>query len=282
MAAGVIRGLDARKAAVALEIAANLGLGQREAFGTPVKPLHAGKAAANGVFAAALAGSGAPAASRALDGDGGYFSALSNEWSLELLEPKSVAAQWVLLDNTYKPFPCGIVAHPAIEAAIGLHAALGDDPAARIATVRVECNPLVVELMGRPSATTGLEARFCALHGVAVGLLEGAAGLVQFSEERAADPVVDGVRRRSALEPDGAWGRESARVSVVLTDGSTLSNEVDVAAGCRDRPLSDEQLVEKFTALVEPVLPGRAPGLVEAAMDLGAGSSIADLARAMA
>ena len=280
VAAGVLLASDLATQLAAIELAANTVVGHREAFGTPIKPFHAGKAASNGLLAALLAAAGAEGAPGVFEAEGGYFAALSDEWSPEVLSAASVASSWELLDNTYKPFPCGIVAHPAIEAATGLHAQLGPEPATRIASVRVGCNPLVVELMGRPSASTGLEARFCALHGVAVGLLEGAGGLAQFSDERATDPVVDALRNRSRLEPDEHFGRESARVTVTLVDGSELVNEVAVASGSSGRPLTDAQLLDKFTALVEPVLPGRAARLAEAALSLGEGSSIADLAAA--
>ena len=281
VAAGSLLGADQARHVTAIELAANAALGHREAFGTPIKPFHPGKAAANGMLAALLAAAGAGGSPGVLERDGGYFAALSDLWSTDVLSPEDVNGRWVLLDNTYKPFPCGIVAHPAIEAAIALHGELGAHPADRIASVRVDCNPLVPELMGRPQASTGLEARFCALHGVAVGLLEGAGGLAQFSDERAVDPVVVALRGRSVLAPSDDVGREQATVTVQLVDGGELHFEVIAAAGSSERPLTDAQLLDKFTALVEPVLPGRAEGLTEAAMDLGKGASLADVAAAL-
>src|SRR5215471_18203827 len=52
IAASVLLGLDAEAAGRALSLAATMTLGHREAFGSMTKPLHAGKAAANGVLAA--------------------------------------------------------------------------------------------------------------------------------------------------------------------------------------------------------------------------------------
>jgi len=282
VAAGVLLGADLAAQAAAIELAVNAAVGHREAFGTPVKPFHAGKAAANGLLAALLVAAGAEGSPGVLEREGGYFHALSDLWSAEVLSPADVERRWALLDNTYKPFPCGIVAHPAIEAAIGLHELLGPEPDGEVAAVRVDCNPLVVELMGRPSAATGLEARFCALHGVACGLLFGRAGLAEFSDALASDPVVDALRRRATLAPDEAVGRESARVTVTLAGGAERSVEVAVASGSSGRPLTDQQLLDKFTALVEPVLPGRAARLADAAMALGKGSTISDLQAVMA
>ena len=282
VAAGVLSGFDPKTLAVALGLAANFALGHREGFGTPVKPYHAGKAAMNGLFAAELASAGLDADPGVLEGRGGFFPLYADEYDLTALRTLDVAARWVLLDNTYKPFPCGIVAHPAIEAAIGLHGWMEDPANPPVRTVIIRCNPLVVELMGRTTVTSGLEARFCALHGVAVGLLFGRGGLEQFSDETARDPVVDELRRRSTLVPIESCPRESATVVVTFEDGTTVENEVPMAAGSRLFPLTDDQLLQKFQTLVEPVLPGRAAAIAEAALGLGETTRFADIARAVA
>ena len=188
----------------------------------------------------------------------------------------------MLLDNTYKPFPCGIVAHPAIEAAIGLHGWMEDPANPPVRSVVVRCNPLVVELMGRPTATTGLEARFCALHGVAVGLLFGAGGLEQFSDDIARDPG----RRRAAAPLDAradrvlpARGRD--RRGDASRTGRRSRTRSRSRRGAGSFPLTDDQLLRKFQALVEPVLPGRSGFVADAALGLGETTSFADIAAAL-
>jgi len=281
VAAGVALGFDSRTLASAMGLAANFAIGHRESFGTPVKPYHAGKAAMNGLLAAELAAAGTAVDPDVLEGAGGFFALYADEFDLAPLRTAEVEARWVLLDNTYKPFPCGIVAHPAIEAAIGLHGWMEDPANPPVRSVAVRCNPLVVELMGRPTASTGLEARFCALHGVAVGLLFGKGGIEQFSDETARDPVVDELRRRSTLMASESCPREAATVVVTFEDGTTVENEVAVAAGSRGSPLSDGQLMAKFQALVEPVLPGRSALIADAALGLGEHTSFSDIASAV-
>jgi 2-methylcitrate dehydratase PrpD len=276
VAASTAMGFDAVTLGSALGIAAQMTLGHREAFGTPVKAFHAGKAASNGLLAATLAGSGVVPEVDPFRA-GGFFEVLADTCDEGFLDPDDVARRWVLRDNTYKPFPCGIVAHPAIEAAIGLHARLSAAELESIEDVVVRCNPLVLELMGRPTATTGLEARFCAVHGVAVGLLDGAAGLAQFSDERAVEPLVAGLRARTRLLPDESCGREAAIVTVTLRDGAVAEQDVRVAAGSASRPLSDAQLLEKFRVLVEPVLPGRSEAIAAATMAIGVETSMSDI-----
>lgn len=281
VAAGFLMELDAKRLAAAIGLAAEMTLGHREAFGTPIKPFHAGKAAANGLFAASLARAGMSPGGDCFTGSPNYFTALAHEHTLRLLSPADVAERMVLLDNTYKPFPCGIVAHPAIEAGVNLHDRFGDDVEA-IEAVTVHCNPLVPELMGRPNATTGLEARFCAIHGVAVGLLYGKGGLAEFSDEQAVNPTVVALRAKTKLAPDQACPRDAATVTVTWKDGRSESSEVLQASGSLERPLSDAALMAKFVSLVEPVLPGMSDAVATSALDVGEGSGPSDLAKVIA
>ena len=58
------------------------------------------------------------------------------------------------MSNTYKPYPCGIVSHPAIEAAETLHRVVAGHGVER---AELRCHPLVVELTGNPEPTNGLQ-----------------------------------------------------------------------------------------------------------------------------
>lgn len=277
--AGVLLGLDERALAQAMQIATTMSLGHREAFGTPIKPYHAGKAASNGLMCAMLAQHGVSESRDLLIDDHGYFSMLADSWRSSWIDPDDLGRRWAILDNTYKPYPCGIVAHPAIEAATKLQHEFGAIDPSEVDRIEVGCNPLVVELMGRRSAATGLEARFCAIHGVAVGLLTGRAGLAEFSDAMAVDRLVVALRDRTALVPDDHHSRQAATVTVLLADGSTRTNHVAEAEGSMERPLTDTQLREKFLALVGVHLPERAGSLWSLAMQLGDGVSFRDIDR---
>lgn len=277
--ASILAGYDENMLRGAIVLSANMTLGHREAFGTPIKPFHAGYAASNGLLAAALAPLGFAEHGIALEDKGGYFGALSEEWDPSLLERGKAGSDWILLENTYKAFPCGVVAHPAIEAAIELHSQLGPSPSKEITKIRVRCHPLVVELMGRPTATTGLDARFCAAHGVAAGLIDGTVGLPQFSDEKAVNKEVEMLRSVTELLPDINMHLDAATVIVERANGQDLVCDIDSVIGGSSRPLSDVQLLAKFEALVEPILPGRSKELAAAVFSLGDSSSFGDIVR---
>ena len=164
-------------------------------------------------------------------------------------------ANFELAKNTYKPYPCGIVAHPAIDAAVALAARIGSVDA--VESVVVHCNPLVPELMGNLTPGDGLQARFSAVHGVTMGLRDGRVGLAQYDDALVIAADVAALRARVRLEPDAGVPRASARLVVKLTDGTSIEETTTHARGSLERPLTDAELNAKAEALVEPLLAGR-------------------------
>jgi 2-methylcitrate dehydratase PrpD len=261
--AGIILGLDAAALAAALGIAGSETVGLREAHGTMIKAAHPGKAAANGVLAALLARrgfSGPP-----LERTRGYFDVLSGKWRPERLS-RDLGERWELASNTYKPYPGGIVSHPAIDAAVALASVVGDPGA--VEEVVVHCHPLVLELTADPQPSDPLHARFSTPHAVAVGLLDGEVGIAQLAADRLTDHVVAELRNRVQLLPEPGYERDEAKVEVRLAGGTVAVRHIDHARGGLARPLSDEELAAKVERLVEPVLSGRSTALREAVAGL--------------
>jgi 2-methylcitrate dehydratase PrpD len=249
--AGLLLGLDADKLAKAVSIAASMFVGQREAFGTMTKPYHPGKAAANGIAAARLAIAGQLPAEDIFEAPGGYSRSLSTKVDFDLMNGQ-MGARWELLLNTYKPYPCGIVAHPAIDAGLALSTKIADPAAIEAITVR--CHPLVPELMGNPQPKDGLQARFSAIHGVAAALCDRRVGLAQYEDERVVQPDVKAIRSKTTLAPDPSVRRDEVLIEARLADGTVVKHHVEHARGSLARPLTDAELREKVRLLIEPVL----------------------------
>ena len=258
VAASALLGLDAEAAARALSLAATMTAGHREAFGTMTKPLHAGKAAANGVLAARLAAAGlaGPADPLAVGGVLEVLAARVDREALGLGWPEG--HRWELELNTVKTYPCGVVAHPAMDAAVIAHSRLAEVPVqVEITGVTLRCNPLVPELMGREQPADGLESRFSARHGVAVGLLYGRAGLAEFSDAVATAPAVARLRALITLDADPAVPRDAA-VLLVTRGPAAGAPAIEVAVehtrGSAALPLTDDEVLAKVRALFAPVL----------------------------
>ena len=157
--------------------------------------------------------------------------------------------------NTYKPFACGIVIHPSIDAATQLRArgvVPGD-----IERIDLSVHPLVLELTGRKEPADGLQAKFSVYHGVAAGLIFGRAGEAEFSDEIVRRDDVVALRRKVVATVDPAIDEAAARLVARLANGRTEEVHVVHAIGSLERPMSDADLEAKFESLVAPVL-GRA------------------------
>lgn len=264
VAVGLLAGFDVEELRAAIGLAASQTLGMREAFGTMTKPFHPGKAAANGLLSVLLVEGGVSAPPDAIEASDGLFGALCDEPEEKLLGlAEGFGENWELLRNTYKPYPCGIVSHPALDAATALHPRL--EYPERIERVVVSCHPLVAELTGNRNPTDGLEAKFSTIHGVAAGLLDGSVGIAQYDDERVQNADVARLRERIELRVDPSLARDAAAVEVFLPgEGSFLFEEVEHARGSLERPLTDGELHTKVAALVEPLMPGAAGRIEDA------------------
>lgn len=261
VAAAVLLGLDADQLRAATELAATMPLGQREALGSMTKLLHLGQAAANGLLAALLAQRGFPGPENIFERPGGFFDAFTPEANPDELLA-GLGEQWELEKNTFKPYPCGIVSHPLIDAAVALSPRVPSPD--RVTEIVAHCHPLVVELMGRLQPNDGMQARFSAAHTMAAALADGALGREQFRDERVTRADVRRLRGVTRFVPSPGIARDQALVEVRLDDGTTVSEQVAHARGSLARPLSDDELAAKARDLIEPVLPGRTDRIVAA------------------
>ena len=262
--AALLLGLDEAQMTAAISIAASMFVGHREAFGTMTKPFHPGKAAANGIAAARLAKQGQRAAADIFEAAGGYSNSLSTRVDFEQMTGR-IGEHWELLNNTYKPYPCGIVAHPAIDGGLALSSRISNVD--QVEAISLRCHPLVPELMGNPDPRDGLQARFSAIHGVAAALVDGEVGLAQYEDNRVTRDDVARVRARITLTPDDSIHRDEVRIEARLKDGLSISHHVEHARGSFARPLTDDELLDKVGRLVEPQLNREATSHIAKAVD---------------
>jgi len=247
----------------ALGLAATQAAGLREMFGSMAKSFHPGRSAQNGYAAALLAEAGFTAGERSLEGARGFAAVQASEFDLAKITA-GLGVDFDLRANTYKPFPCGIVNHPAIDAAIQLHHE-HRLTAAAIRAVRLRVAPLVLDLCNQRGITRGLQGKFSVYHGAAVGLVRGKAGLAEYTDEAVNDPDIRRVREAATATGDASLTEDQAHVEVELADGRTVSRLVEQSLGNVQRPMSDGQLDDKFREQAVLALP---PEQVEALLDL--------------
>jgi len=264
--------LDEKHTAWALGIAASQPIGVREQFGTMTKPFHPGAAARAGLTSALLAKNGFTASMKAIEAPRGYAQVVSTrcDWN-EITE--ALGQRFEISLNTYKPFACGIVIHPTIDAATQLRAqgVKADD----IERVELRVHPLVLELTGKKEPQDGLQGKFSVYHGFAAGLIFGRAGEGEYADGIVTREDVVALRRKVVATPDDSISEASADVTAVMKDGRKAHVRVEHAIGSVERPMSDADLEGKFHGLADPVIgKAQAAALIAACWKLGAAPDV--------
>lgn len=251
-AAGRLLGLNEQQMVWALGLAATQSSGLREMFGSMAKPLHPGNAARNGLLAALLASKDFTSAEQGIEGRRGFAIVLAAQRDLEKITDR-LGETWELALNTYKPYACGIVEHPAIDGCIQLrneHNLKADD----IETISLRVHPLVLELTGKKEPKVGLEGKFSVYHSCAVAVIHGAAGEAQYGDEAVRDPRVIALRDRVSATAERGVHEDQVDIAIRLKSGKVLEKFVEHAVGSLDRPMSDAALETKFRELADGIL----------------------------
>ena len=278
VACGKALQLDAQHMTWAIGIAATQAAGLMDTLGTMCKSYNMGHAARNGLAAALLAARGFTSSERGLEAPRGFLHVLAQRSDAGEIT-RELGSRWELLQNAYKPYPCGIVIHPVIDGCLDLRAGHRIDPA-QVAKVDITIPPLTEKLCGRKAPRDSLEGKLSVYHSAAVALLDGEAGVAQYLDARVRDPRVVALRERIAVSVDPALGHEQARVRITLTGGAAHELFVEKARGSLGRPLSDGELEAKFRSLAATELaPREVDELVELCWSLERQPDAAILAR---
>jgi 2-methylcitrate dehydratase PrpD len=215
------------------------------------KSLHPGAAARAGLMAALMAQHGYTASARALEAPRGLVQVVSTRCAWHEATD-GLGERFEISGNTYKPFACGIVVHPAIEAAAQLRERGVE--AAQVERIDLRVHPLVLELTGTKEPTDGLAAKFSVYHGCAAGLIFGRAGEAEFADAVVARDDVVALRRKVHASVDGTIAEDAAVLAATLHDGRRIEVAIEHAVGSLARPMSDAALAGKFHALAAPAL----------------------------
>lgn len=255
VAVGRLRGDSPTVLRRAVSLAANQASGHRQHFGSMAKGLNGGNAARVGLVSALLAAEGFLPDPEGLEGRRGMWAVMSDGPDPAVLN-EGLGEQWEMSRNGLKPYPCGVVSHPAIEVAETVrehHLRPGrqDGTAGveRIAGIELIVHPLVSELTNK-DVSADFDVKFSVRTLAAMGLLDragdpanfGASGLVGREEvERLAGLVT--------VIDDRGSAQDEAEMVIELADGRTVSEKVTEALGSPNRPVPVERVRRKFVSL---------------------------------
>jgi 2-methylcitrate dehydratase PrpD len=254
-AAAKLLKLDRDATAHAIALAASMASGIRVNFGTMTKPLHVGRAAQNGIVAAELAAKGFTGGRDALDPPWGFFQVFSFGDGFDadriigkLGNPYTIVSPGVSI----KPYPCGVLGHPTMDAMRKL-VTTHDVKPEEIRAIRVRAGSNILNPLRYPIAQNELEAKFCPAFMVAAIAIRRKAGIHEFTDEFVRSAAVQQMMQKveRVLDPEiEARGFEKIRstVEVDLNDGRRLVEHADERyRGGPDRPFTRDELYEKFS-----------------------------------
>lgn len=231
----------------ALGLAASQAAGLKSAFGSMAKPLQVGRAAQTGVMAALLAAGGVTSHPAGLEGPQG-FAVTHAQPSLDASVMLDDRERFYIRTTLFKYHAACHLTHGLIEALLRLASAHAVR-AERVARVRAYVDPVCFGVCNVPRPSSGMEAKF-SLRAVAAMVLLGddTSDPESFSDARAARPELAAWLERIEVIGE-AQPATRARVELVLHDGSTLSDAVDVGIANPDLADQGRRLASKFDRL---------------------------------
>ncbi|NYT78308.1 MmgE/PrpD family protein [Alcaligenaceae bacterium] len=248
MAVGKVLNLSPTQLCWALGSAACQAGGLVESLGTMSKSVSVGNAARNGILAALLAQDGFDGPARPLEGVNGFLQVFGDAPDFDAVT-RGLGNDWQISNVAYKPYPCGVVLNPVLDACLALSARIEPRRLETIEAIELTGNPLLRQRTDRPNIKTGRQSQVSARHAVPVALLRGNAGLEAFSDQAVGDPTLRALGALLSFNDDEAYAIDSAKVLLRFRDQTIEQEHVQMARGSLHRPLTDDELEIKLRDL---------------------------------
>ena len=241
----------------ALGIAGSMASGIIEylAEGAWTKRMHPGWAAQAGYRAARMAEAGFTGPRTLFDGEHGFFHAFANSDDCDFRAMLDGAGkEWLAADIAFKAYACGTMAHPYIDCARKLVAEgvkPGDVTAIECKTAEGIVHRLWEPLAAKQNPPNGYAAKFSIPYAIAIGMLRGDAGLIDYEEAVVHDPAVRALasKVRYIIDPDNPYPRQfTGHLRVTLNSGEVHEASQGHFRGGREEPMSAAALEAKFIA----------------------------------
>jgi 2-methylcitrate dehydratase PrpD len=279
VAAAKLLNLDATRLQYAIGIALSQAAGFRVMHATMVSSLMPAQGAQTGLRAAVLAERGFTASPAALEGRYGFLDVFADTPHVPALVD-GLGERFEILRNTYKPYPCGIVIHPIIDACLQLRREHAIDPA-QVSTVRIKASPGAIALCDRRNPQNELQAHVSLYHWTAAALIRGVARIDELRDPTVQDPAIMEFQDKVEAVGDPAVAADATVVTITLKDGRSHTCRIDHCTGSASNPMTDAQLTGKFTDLAQPIIGAeRTQRLVDQCWSIEGMADAGDLSRA--
>jgi len=260
VACGKLLGLNASQIQMSLGIAASMASGVVANFGTMTKPLHTGLAARNGVTAAKLAKSGYTANGQAIEAGVGFLDMFYHDSPVDSRPIDELGKTFALETDgiRIKPYPCGGLTHPTIDATLELCAKHGIT-ADMIESVQADVVKHTASRIIFKVPQNGIQGKFCMPYLLSRAIIDKKVGLDVFTDEAVRDQNILKLAEKIEMRLDpnlkaSSPGGRPCRVTIRMKNGQTHILEKEHAKGSPEVPMSLEELRGKFSDCARQVL----------------------------
>ena len=253
VAAGLLSGLEEGQMVNALGLTGAQSCGLMEMYGESLqKRFNPGPAAASGIVSAEMAKLGYTGTDLIFEGKRGLLKAFSDSSDETQLTEDLGKTFPVYID--FKPYACARPIHNAIDCVLeirGKYSVSSED----IRKITVYRHPDWAHYHVIYHPKTINEAQVSLPYSVAVAFKTGDAFLDQYDDRYFGDPGIKTLMDAITVEPDPKLSRGVSCLMVVETaKGDTYRAQIDYPKGSKKNPMSDEELINKFTRLSQPVM----------------------------
>ena len=246
VASAKVMGLDETGIATALGHAANQAGGLRESHTTMGSQFTPGHTARCGLMSALLAARGFTCSDTMIEGEKGFGVSFASHPNMEAAVD-GLGKTFEISTLAYKPYPCGFVVHPVIDACIDLTRA-NHFKAKDIARIELTVSPLAAKLADRAEITDRNQTLVSLQHWAAASIVCKIAGLAQMDDSVVHDAMIAGLRRKITITTETKFGAETASARIVLKNSQSFNTHIEHCRGSIGRPLTDDELSEKTRA----------------------------------
>ncbi len=267
VAAGKILKLNENQLIDALGHAGTQAAGLMELHYSPEgmmsKPLHASKAAQNGLLSAMLASGGYTSTKTMLSGEKGFLRVFAPKAKMEKIT-EGIGVDFKIMQISFRLFASTRHTHAGIDLALRLREK-GIKPE-DIELLRIQTYGVARDLVGEPFPETIYEAKFSLPFCVSTALVYGHVGIEDFTEERLHDQTLEELMSHCTVEVDPLLDAHypdkwAAKLNVILRNGTVDHEQTDFPRGDPENKVSLEELHTKFRRLSSLLLP---PSKIEA------------------
>lgn len=261
IACGLLLGLDKAQLINALGICGSYsgGLVEYTLSGGSVKRIHTGLGARSGLEAALLAKNGLTGPNNIIEGDKGLFAVFGRGKAFQERLLDEIGHKYLLQTLMFKPFNCCYLIHPAIQLFLELceqHNLKAND----IKNVRVGLSDFSLSHAGTIKIPhDALGAQFSTSFTLALSLIQGAPGMLSYSDEALQNEHILSLASRIDTHRDEEVNAEFPKKNGCSMAITTLSDQlihgkIREPKGCPENQLTPAEVKVKFMANTLPVM----------------------------